>query len=74
MNKYTIIKTVNDVNASRNAAYTAAWDQAQSLLDAIKEDLDCKQPPFERITWAQLAYISRIVDMLRCTYFNPEDE
>ena len=66
--------TRDDVNTARNAAYTAAWSQAQSLLDAIKEELDCEQPPFERITWAQLAYISRIVDMLRRTYFNLEDE
>jgi hypothetical protein len=69
-----MIMTRDDVNTARNAAYTAAWEQSQLLLEAIKDDLDYKQPPFEKITWAQLAYISRIVNLLRRTHTNPEDE
>lgn len=64
----------DDFKAARDTAYTAAWEQAQSLLSSIKEELDYEPPPFDGITWAQLAHMSRMVDMLRRTYFPPEDE
>ena len=62
------------VNATLDAAYTLAWHQAQSLLTEIKDELDFLPPPFEGVTWAQLAFISRIVKMLEKTYSNPDDE
>ena len=63
-----------DINAAINTAYTAAWHQAQKLLVEIRDDLEYNEPPFDKITWAQLAYISRIVKMLHQTMNNPDDE
>jgi hypothetical protein len=66
--------TLDDIKTARNTAYTAAWEQSQYLLKALKDDLEYNEPPFENITWAQLAYISRVINLLRRAHTNPEDE
>ena len=63
-----------DIDAARNTAYTAAWHEAQSLLNEIKDELDYLPPPFDGVTWAQLAFISRVVKMLHQTMNNPDDD